>query len=63
MNEPFGITTLEAQGKGLFCLGINNGGTPEIVRHGLGGFLYPNTRSISQKVLDHFLKYQKKTKY
>ncbi|MGI5840852.1 MAG: glycosyltransferase [Patescibacteria group bacterium] len=55
IKEPFGIATLEASGSGLFILGKNEGGTPEIIQHGINGFLYPNNIKIAKKTLSNFL--------
>jgi len=56
INEPFGLSTLEASSLGAYTLGKNEGGTPEIIRHGLNGFLYPNNITIGIKIAN---KYQK----
>jgi len=50
-NEPFGIATLEASIYNCFIVGVNNGGTPEIVRHGINGFLYPKNTKTAHKIL------------
>lgn len=55
-KEPFGITTLEATNYNCFVLGKNEGGTPEIIKHGLNGFLYPNDISIARNSLKKILK-------
>jgi glycosyltransferase involved in cell wall biosynthesis len=44
--EPFGLATLESIVDGVFVLGKNEGGTPEIVRHGISGFLYPTSHAV-----------------
>ena len=60
INEPFGLTTLEAADQNCFVLGLNLGGTPEIIRHGLNGLLYPQFSLLySQKTLDYILKHNK----
>ncbi len=51
-HEPFGLTTLEAVNNNCYVIGKNEGGTPEIIRHGMNGFLYPNSIKIAQKALD-----------
>jgi glycosyltransferase involved in cell wall biosynthesis len=50
-HEPFGIATLEATENNLYVIGKNEGGTPEIIFHGLNGFLYPNDILIAKKTL------------
>jgi len=56
LNEPFGISTLEACNNNRILLGKNEGGTPEIIKHGLNGLLYPNSIHISRNVLSDNLK-------
>ena len=60
-KEPFGITTLEATSSGCYVLGINYGGTPEIIDHGINGFLYPNNVSLGKKIVQKKIKYNKLT--
>lgn len=55
INEPYGIATLEALNYGLFVTGLNQGGTSELVRHGVNGFLYPSSCSIAQKSLSKIM--------
>lgn len=53
-NEPFGITTLEATSNNCLVLGKKEGGTPEIIKNGVNGFLYSNindARKILKKIL------------
>jgi glycosyltransferase involved in cell wall biosynthesis len=38
-EEPFGLVYLEAMAMGRPVVGINNGGTPEVVEHGRSGLL------------------------
>ncbi len=38
-NEGFGLVFLEAMRYGKPCIGGNHGGTPEVVRHGVDGYL------------------------
>jgi glycosyltransferase involved in cell wall biosynthesis len=40
LMEHFGITTVEAMASGCVPIVINRGGQPEIVRHGVDGFLW-----------------------
>lgn len=49
-NEPFGISTLEASSKNLLVIGLNSGGTTEIIRHGLNGYLYPLNKISNNKL-------------
>ncbi len=53
-NEPFGITTLEATSNNCLVLGKKEGGTSEIIKSGINGYLYSNlnqARKILKKVL------------
>ena len=53
-NEPFGITTLEATSNNCLVLGKREGGTPEIIKNGVNGYLYSNSneaRKILKKIL------------
>jgi glycosyltransferase involved in cell wall biosynthesis len=38
-KEGFGIVFLEAMAVGLPCIGGNHGGTPEVIHHGVSGYL------------------------
>lgn len=38
-NEGFGIVFLEAMRWGKPCIGGNNGGTPEVIEHGVDGYI------------------------
>jgi glycosyltransferase involved in cell wall biosynthesis len=54
LNEPFGITTLEATSNNCLVLGKKEGGTPEIIKNGINGYLYSNlnqARKIFKKVV------------
>lgn len=55
INEPFGLSTLEATNNNLFILGKNGGGTSEIVKHGLNGHLYPDNLKTAKMVLENIL--------
>lgn len=55
IKEPYGIATLEAIDTGLFVVGSNDGGTPEIVQHGVNGLLYPNNIKIAKKTMEKVL--------
>nr|MCW1949028.1 glycosyltransferase [Candidatus Shapirobacteria bacterium] len=53
-NEPFGITTLEATSNNCLVLGKKEGGTPEIIKNNINGYLYSNlneARKILKKIL------------
>jgi glycosyltransferase involved in cell wall biosynthesis len=38
-KEGFGIVFMEAMAAGLPCIGGNHGGTPEVIEHGVSGYL------------------------
>ncbi|MBU3935703.1 glycosyltransferase [Patescibacteria group bacterium] len=50
-KEPFGLSTLEATNYNCYVFGKNEGGTSEIIKHGINGFLYPNRIKTSAKAL------------
>ncbi|MBP9817999.1 glycosyltransferase family 4 protein [Candidatus Shapirobacteria bacterium] len=54
-NEPFGISTAEANDCQIPVLGINIGGTSEIITTGINGFLYPKNVYIAKKILNKTL--------
>lgn len=54
-DEPFGITTLEATTNNCLVLGKNEGGTPEIIKNGINGYLYSNINE-AKKILKQILK-------
>ena len=54
-NEPFGITSLEATSNNCLVLGKNEGGTPEIIKNGINGYLYSNINE-ARKILKQILK-------
>jgi len=53
INEPFGITTLEIANKNNVTLGLNLGGTPEIIDNGINGFIYPQNDKVANKILKY----------
>ena len=53
-NEPFGITTLEATSNNCLVLGKKEGGTPEIIKNGVNGYLYSNIDE-ARKILKYVL--------
>lgn len=55
INEPFGLTTLEAANYNNFVFGLNNGGTSEIIQNGLNGILYPNNNQFATKIVNKYL--------
>lgn len=55
INEPFGLTTLEAANYNNFVFGLNNGGTSEIIQNGLNGILYPNKIHLATKIINKYL--------
>lgn len=61
-NEPFGITTLEATSKNCLILGKNEGGTPEIIKNGINGYLYSNLDE-GRKILKQILNQKELTFY
>lgn len=53
-HEPFGITTLEATSNNCLVLGRKEGGTSEIIKNGINGYLYSNineAKKILKKIL------------
>ncbi|MEK7527768.1 MAG: glycosyltransferase family 4 protein [Patescibacteria group bacterium] len=57
INEPFGLTTLEATSNNCYVFGKNEGGTPEIIKDGFNGTLI-STDNIpkAQKIIEKFNK-------
>lgn len=53
--EPFGLTTLEAVNYKNYILGLNIGGTSEIVQNGLNGILYSNNIITARKLIRHYI--------
>jgi glycosyltransferase involved in cell wall biosynthesis len=48
LNEHFGITTVEAMSAGCVPVVVNRGGQPEIVEHGVSGFLWNTLDELRQ---------------
>jgi glycosyltransferase involved in cell wall biosynthesis len=48
LNEHFGISTVEAMAAGCVPVVINKGGQPEIVEHGVSGFLWNTFDELSR---------------
>ncbi len=60
INEPFGLTTLEASNNNLFIIGTNQGGTCEIVQNGVNGVLIPiSNMHLSQKISNRIINCKK----
>jgi len=54
--EHFGITTVEAMASGCVPVVIGKGGQPEIVRHGINGYLWQTLeelRAITRQIIDY----------
>lgn len=56
LKEPFGISTLEACDNSRLVIGKNEGGTPEIISHGLNGYIYPNSINTSRYIINKYTK-------
>jgi glycosyltransferase involved in cell wall biosynthesis len=50
-NEHFGISTVEAMSYGAVPVVINRGGQPEIVEHGISGFVWNDERELVEYTL------------
>jgi glycosyltransferase involved in cell wall biosynthesis len=48
LNEHFGMTTVEAMSAGCVPVVVNRGGQPEIVEHGVSGFLWNTLDELRQ---------------
>jgi glycosyltransferase involved in cell wall biosynthesis len=59
INEPFGLTTLEATNANCYVLGLRNGGTSEIIDTKKSGVLYENDLKTSRSILKKILKRDK----
>ncbi|MCQ2374850.1 MAG: glycosyltransferase [Salinivirgaceae bacterium] len=46
INETFGRTTIEAMRAGRLVFGRNSGATPELIQHGITGFLFNTPETI-----------------
>ena len=51
MLEHFGIVTVEAMAAGCVPIVINKGGQPEIVEHGVSGFLWNTIEELNEYTL------------
>jgi glycosyltransferase involved in cell wall biosynthesis len=49
-NEPFGIVMIEAMACGTPVLGIGHGAVPEVVRHGISGFIGHTAKDLAAQV-------------
>lgn len=49
-NEPYGIGTVEMLDHQVFPIGLNQGGTSEIVQSGLNGLLYPESTELAKLI-------------
>jgi glycosyltransferase involved in cell wall biosynthesis len=48
LSEHFGIATVEAMSAGCVPIVINKGGQPEIVEHGVSGFLWSKLEELKE---------------
>ena len=53
IRETFGRVTIEGMRSGLFVIGSNTGGTPELISNGYNGFLYEqgNYLDLAEKII------------
>ena len=49
-NEPFGRVTVEGMRSGLVVIGINSGGTKDIIIDNENGLLYENCEDLANKI-------------
>ncbi len=51
-KEGFGIVFLEAMRRGKPCIGGNHGGTPEVIEHGMSGYLveYGDAEMLAEQI-------------
>ena len=49
-NEPFGIVMIEAMACGTPVLGFNRGAIPEVIDHGVNGFISENKEEMMKHV-------------
>jgi glycosyltransferase involved in cell wall biosynthesis len=47
-SEHFGIVTVEAMASGCIPIVINKGGQPEIIKHGVNGFVWDTPRELEE---------------
>lgn len=52
--EGFGRVTIEAMGYGVPVLGFNNGGTKELIRHNVNGYLFSNYEEFREAAEELF---------
>ncbi len=45
-REPFGLTLIEAMACGTPVIGFNQGSVPELVKHGVSGYVVDNTKEM-----------------
>lgn len=56
VSEGFGRTTVEAMSAGLLVVGADGGATPELIKHGIDGFLFPvNDSSVLAQMLERVM--------
>ena len=47
-NEPFGMVVIEAMACGTPVIAMNKGAMPELIEHGVNGFLVKNEQELSE---------------
>ena len=57
-GEGFGIVFLEAMRQGKPCIGGNHGGTPEVIEHGVDGYIvnYGDVEQLAHYLVEFFHK-------
>lgn len=73
-NEPFGMTSVEAQRCGAPVVAVNQGGVPETIKHGITGYIsprntdrfaeyvrlvYKNSKSMENECISHSMSFTK----